>query len=354
MILTILIFLIAFLGFIARENKNLNFIFLALLLLAVYQDTGNADYLSYVNEYQDANFEQHVSDPFFFLLVKFFSKLGTPFELFRIIFFGVYFFILNKLISSKTRYGIWVWSLFATSVFCLHVVWMRYTMAFMFIYLGLYLYYVQKKTLFSYISFFVAVFFHFGVVICWPLLFIGEMSKRKYMIFIVVFLAGFFLLSNSNIINFLEMFAGDERTSYIERNYLSQDIARSGVYKIIESILTIIGVYLVLYLEKKKMVRLGDKPKQRVCISEIELLKRFNIYSITLIPFINVAEPIARYFLYIYPVYLIVFSYYYRFDKMKMFTGYDILIIFLTIGQFISFVGVSGTGYEYGFRTLFP
>ena len=354
MILTILIFLIASLGFITRENKILLFIFLALLLLAIYKDTGNADYLSYLNDYQDATFEEHVSDPLFFLLLKFFSNIGISFDLFRILFFAIYFCILHKLISSKTRYGIWVWALFATSVFCLHVVWIRYSMAFMFVYLGLYLYYVQKNKLLAYIAFFAAVFFHLGVIVCWPLLFMGNLSRKKFMIFITVFLAAFFLISSTNIIYFLEFFAGDERTRYFDRNYLSQDIARSGVYKIIESILTIIGVYLVIHLERKKILKYSDKPQYRECICEIELLKRFNIYSITLIPFINVAEPIARYFLYIYPVYLIVFSYYYRFDKKNIFTSYDFLIFLLTLGQFISFVGISGTGYEYGFKTLFP
>ena len=353
MILSLLIFVIAIIGFVVRKNKYLNFIFLALLLYAVYRDTGNADYLGYVNDYQDANFEEHVSDPLYYLLVKFFANLGIPFELFRLLFFFFYFFVLHKLISSRTKHELWVWVLFATSVFCLHVVWMRYSMAFMLIYHGLFLYYYSGKKILAYVSFIMAVFFHFGVVVCFPLLFIGEMGKKKFFVMLAFIFVATFFLSNLGLLSFFELVSGDERAGYIERNYLSQEVARSGVYKIIESILTIICVYYVLQLERKKVNRFRNNSVKQKCISDIELIQRFNMYSIVLVPLINIAEPIARYFMYIYPVYLIVFTYYYTFDKEYKLSSYDLLVLLLTIGVFVSFVGISGMGYEYGFKSLF-
>lgn len=353
--LTISILFVILISITNKKDKFLSTFLLILLFFAIVFVENMADLESYEKLYYNPDLDLRDIEPAFKSLTDFFNALQVPFVVFRMFFFIVYLSTLNYIAKHLTPYISFFWAIFAISLFCMHVVWIRFSLGTLFVYIALYFLFSDKYTGFKKYIFagslmLIATQFHGGTIVFLPLLFLDLISERGVYITVIVTLCIFIGLSYTSLMNYLALFMVEEKLIYLDTAFSHGD-STSTFYQSIASVLCFIGAYFLLFVEKRNLKKYNKHKEVQALIKKVEFAQKINAYSLSVILLVNIFDAFVRFYYYMFPLYLIVLSYNFRYCKQKWL--YSASILAYAIGLLVVFVLVDESSRVGGWFALY-
>lgn len=353
--LTVAIFLVILLSIINKKDKHLSTILLILLFFAIVFVEKMADLEGYEKLYYNPDLDVRDIEPAFKALTDFFNALQVPFIVFRMFFFIVYISTLNYIAKHLTPYISFFWAIFALSLFCMHVVWIRFSLGTLFVYIALYIlfsgkYTGLKKYIFAGSLMLIATQFHGGTVVFLPLLFLDLISERSVYIALIAIFIVFNGLSYTSLMDYLALFMVEEKLTYLDTAFSHGD-STSVFYQSIASILCFIGAFFLLFVEKRNLKKYNNDKEVQALIKKVEFAQKINAYSLSVVLLVNIFDAFVRFYYYMFPFYLIVLSYNFKYSKQKWL--YSASILAYAIGLLVVFVLVDEPSRVGGWFALY-
>lgn len=353
--LTVAIFLVILLSIINKKDKYLSSFLLILLFFAIIFVEKMADLEGYEKLYYNPDLDVRDIEPAFKALTDFFNALQVPFIVFRMLFFIVYISTLNYIAKHLTPYISFFWAIFALSLFCLHVILIRFSLGTLFVYIALYILFTGKYTglkkyIFAGSLMLIATQFHGGTVVFLPLLFLDFISKRGLYITLIVIFFIFIGLSYTLLMDYLALFMVEEKLTYLDTAF-SHGEGESVFYQSIASILCFIGAFFLLFAEKRNLKKYNKDKEVQTLINKVEFAQKINAYSLSVVLLVNIFDAFIRFYYYMFPFYLIVLSYNFKYCKRRWL--YSAAIVAYAIGLLVVFVLVDESSRVGGWFALY-
>ncbi len=353
--LTIIIFVLIIIALFNKNNKAISNILILLLIIAAYNVVEMADYEGYKKLYDNPDLDVRDIEPLAKVVVSFFKSLGFSFELYRIFFLSSFFLLVNHLVKKHTRYISFFWALYAISVLCMHIIWIRFSMGVFLVYIALDILcdkskLNKKKYLVASCLMVLATFLHGGTICFLPLLLINLFSKKTILRFAPIVAALLMVVSYTAIMQLLSLYMAAEKADYLDYAY-SHGESTSVQYQMVEALIFIFGVFVLLRIERKGVEVLPKNNEVETALTKIEFAEKINVFSLCIIPLMNLFDAFNRFFFYLFPFYLVILSLYYKWHK-KTFI-YDCLILAFTVVVLIMFVLLDESPRVGGFKALY-
>lgn len=330
--IALLLLLFILISFIKPESKRISVILLLLLIVDISITNTNVDYIIYQNRYDDPTGIEGYTEPLFTLIELFFKNINVDFHFFRIIVLSIYVIVLYILIKQKTKYTSIVIGLFSILPFCLHMSWIRFSLAFLLVYCYFIIYSKYKKL--SILLLLLAIFIHSGTIICLPFILIERVKSSNKMIcyILIITCLAFFFVNVSNSMNIVAFIIGDGKSAVLQKAYSMGDITNSTIYRQLSVFIYVFTSVIMLFLVKKNLEGRSNYDK----LPFVFFIYKINIYCLALIPLISIVDDFYRLTLYVLPLNFICFTFYKGLNKKifnTLFIFYFVIIFYVFIGR---------------------